>query len=53
MTIPKELLDLKDGPQKKFYLIKQFGAALREKLGYDPRMLGCDRLVREIQNLAK
>lgn len=43
-----ELLAMKNGPVKKFYLIKQFGAAIADKAGVPLlkiREYGCDDLV--------
>ena len=38
-----EILASKDGPIRKFYLIKEFGVRLRA-LGYDPQKMSCQEL---------
>lgn len=43
-----ELRELQDGPFKKFYLIKEFGAPIRAA-GTDPRTLSCKELVARIE----
>lgn len=45
-----EIMKQKDGPAKKFALIKFFGAMLREH-GYKPKEMSCAELVLAIESL--
>jgi hypothetical protein len=49
----KTFAALKDGPVKKFQLIKTFGALLREETREDFREWSCARLVMEIAKLVE
>jgi hypothetical protein len=51
-STPAEVFDAikskKDGPIKKFELIKAFGSALRQSGSPDPRKMSCAELERQI-----
>jgi hypothetical protein len=51
-TIPTEILALKDGPEKKFKLMKLYGVALRER-GIEGKTMSCAEIVAVIEKLMR
>jgi hypothetical protein len=50
--IPEAILRLKDGPEKKFKLIKFYGAALRER-GIESKTMSCADIIAAVLRVAK